>query len=979
MLRERELRRSRSSGLIYSESSEDVGSDVDLGQRDGKRYRLMIVANRLPVSATRAADGVWSLRDSVSGLVAGLRGAEKNYDVTWIGWPGVHVETDSDKVALTEALVSQRYHPVFLDESLVELYYNGYCNSVLWQLFHYVSLPLETRLDGTQTMKHQWNAYMQANVKFAEEVLKLYREGDIVWCHDYHLMLLPSLLKDRVPGMKVGWFLHTPFPSSEIYRTLPQREAVLRGVLSADLVGFHTYDYARHFVSACTRIMGLEGTPEGVEDRGSATRVAAFPIGIDPDHFTNALRDPEVRKQIDTLKARFAGKKVMLGVDRLDMIKGIPQKLLAFEKFLLERPQWRDQVLLVQIAVPTRKDVPEYQKLRSLVHEIVGRINGRFGTIGSVPIHHLDREMGLQELCALYAVTDVALITSLRDGMNLVSYEFVACQSEKTGVLVLSEFAGAAQSLGAGAILVNPWNIGEMALAIEEALSMPEKEKQERHQQNFKHITAHTSSLWADNFISELNDTHVEAELRRLKIPPMLSISAVCHAFAKAEFRLLVFGFNATLTQRIEKSGPVAKRQCDHAREVKKVSPEVKAFLRRLAENSKTMIVIFSGSERSRLEEVFGDLPIWLSAENGVFIRAPCGHPSADDADAMAAIKQVIASNSSMALEVDSTASDTGSCDASGFGANTAADKSHIEASGEEKASAPAEEQALTGWCTTVENAYNMDWLESVQLVFDYFCERTPRSFVEARETSLVWNYRYADAEFGRLQARDMLQHLWTGPISNAAVDIVQGAKSVEVRPVGVSKGAAIERIMSSMEVERKVSNSRKAFVLCVGHFLGRDEDLFTYFESKCDGKRNGGTQGALRSDELSRRSYSSYDIRQDIIVEGEVAHAMSEPRESTEDLTSAFDLNRSTSSQKDDVQSGDEDANDAASFFCSSNSLFTCTVGRKRSQARFYLDDSDAVHYMLKQLVAVVQLEEERQQSGVQSRSESNLTSLRM
>ncbi|KAF3942883.1 hypothetical protein CMV_030504, partial [Castanea mollissima] len=203
---------------------------------------------------------------------------------------------------------------------------------------------------------------------------------------------------------------------------------------------FHTYDYARHFVSACTRILGLEGTPEGVEDQGKLTRVAAFPIGIDSERFIRAIDLPPVQEHMKELKQRFAGRKVMLGVDRLDMIKGIPQKILAFEKFLEENPQWRDKVVLLQIAVPTRTDVPEYQKLTSQVHEIVGRINGRFGTLTAVPIHHLDRSLDFHALCALYAVTDVALVTSLRDGMNLVSYEFVACQASKKGVLILSEF-----------------------------------------------------------------------------------------------------------------------------------------------------------------------------------------------------------------------------------------------------------------------------------------------------------------------------------------------------------------------------------------------------------------------------------------------------------------------------------------------------------------------------------------------------------
>ncbi|KAE9601211.1 putative alpha,alpha-trehalose-phosphate synthase (UDP-forming) [Lupinus albus] len=400
------------------------------------RQRLLVVANRLPVSAVREGVDSYHLEISVGGLVSALLGV-KEFDTRWIGWPGVNVNDDAGQEALTKALAEMRCVPVFLDEDIVNQYYNGYCNNILWPLFHYLGLPHEDRLATTRSFQSQFDAYKKANQMFADVVNKYYEEGDIVWCHDYHLMFLPKCLKEYNSNMKVGWFLHTPFPSSELHRTLPSRSELLRAVLAADLVGFHTYDYARHFVSACTRILGLEGTPDGVEDQGKLTRVAAFPIGIDSERFIRALELPEVQDRMKEMQERFAGRKVMLGIDRLDMIKGIPQKILAFEQFLEENPHWHDKVVLLQIAVPTRTDCPEYQKLTSQVHEIVGRINGRFGTLTAVPIHHLDRSLDFHALCALYAVT--ALVTSLRDGMNLVSYEFVACQASKKGVLILSE------------------------------------------------------------------------------------------------------------------------------------------------------------------------------------------------------------------------------------------------------------------------------------------------------------------------------------------------------------------------------------------------------------------------------------------------------------------------------------------------------------------------------------------------------------
>jgi len=657
----------------------------------------------------------------------------QSFRTVWVGWPGVHAPPGPDREALASALAAESYAPVHLDPRTVDLHYNGFCNSVLWQLFHYVPLHMESKLAETRTLQVQWAAHQAANRAFADAVLALYRPGDVVWVQDYHLMLLPALLKAAVPDMKVGWFLHTPFPSSEIYRTLPVREEVLRAVLKADLVGFHTYDYARHFVSACTRILGLEGTPEGVEDGGVLTRVAAFSIGIDPERFADALERPDVRSSIAQLLNRYAGRKVMLGVDRLDMIKGIPQKLLAFEKFLEEHPEWRDKVLLVQIAVPSRTDVPEYQRLRSLVHEIVGRINGRYGTLTHVPIHHLDRQLSFPELAALYAITDVALVTSLRDGMNLVSYEFVACQADNAGVLVLSEFAGAAQSLGAGAILVNPWNVTDVAAAIGDALTLSDGERRERHRQNYHHIATHTAQAWADTFITELNDTHVEAALRTQAVPPPLDCGAVVEAARTAGRRLIVLGYNGTLAPGGEEGGragpggaagaapggggataapaPVQPPSADKAARPSTasagpVSPAVISALAALGSDPANTVVVVSGSDRASMDAALGGLPVWCAAENGVYVRPP--PPQAPSSGPAAA---------SLAA-----------------------------------AAAPGD------WvCLGADPPNKQEWMDAVATVFEYFCERTPRSRVARRATSVVWSYAAADAEFGRLQARDLL------------------------------------------------------------------------------------------------------------------------------------------------------------------------------------------------------------------------------
>ncbi|KAK6124157.1 hypothetical protein DH2020_042066 [Rehmannia glutinosa] len=634
LLRERELRKS-SKSFYSNEESKDSNGDVDVfgnindlclsdgervprdedviegnssanhlidgcwGKQDSRvpKQRLLVVANRLPVSAIRKSEDSWALEISVGGLVSALLGINE-FEARWIGWAGVNVPDEIGQRSLTEALAEKRCIPVFLDEEIVHQYYNGYCNNILWPLFHYLGLPQEDRLATTRSFQSQFAAYKEANQMFADVVNEHYRDGDVVWCHDYHLMFLPKCLKEHNNKMKVGWFLHTPFPSSEIHRTLPSRSELLRSVLAADLVG--TLKDLQYYELECQRVhsySGAQGTPDGVEDQGKLTRVAAaFPIGIDSERFVRALELPQVKDHIKELKERFAGRKVMLGVDRLDMIKGIPQKILAFEKFLEENPIWRDKVVLVQIAVPTRTDVPEYQKLSSQVHEIVGRINGRFGSLTA------DRSLDFHALCALYAVTDVALVTSLRDGMNLVSYEFVACQASKKGVLILSEFAGAAQSLGAGAILVNPWNVTEVAASIGYALTMPADEREKRHRHNFTHVTTHTSQEWAETFVSELNDTVVEAQLRTRQIPPLLPKQKAVERYLHSNNRLLILGFNATLT------GPVDNtqgRRIDQFKEMElKLHPDLKEPLKRLCDDPKTTIIILSGSDRNVLDQM---------------------------------------------------------------------------------------------------------------------------------------------------------------------------------------------------------------------------------------------------------------------------------------------------------------------------------------------------------------------------------------
>ncbi|CAK7894109.1 alpha,alpha-trehalose-phosphate synthase [UDP-forming] [[Candida] anglica] len=463
--------------------------------------KVLVVSNRLPVTITRKPNGSYNYSMSSGGLVTALQGLKKSTEFQWLGWPGLELPEDEQDKVNADLLEKFNCTAIFLSDQIADLHYNGFSNSILWPLFHYH--PGEMNFD-----ENAWAAYIEANRQFATKIAEQVEDNDMVWVHDYHLMLLPQMLREEIGNKKknirIGWFLHTPFPSSEIYRILPVRKEILEGVLSCDLIGFHTYDYARHFLSSVSRIVPNVSTlPNGIQYKGRSIVIGAFPIGIDVDKFVEGLTKPSVVDRIQQLKQKFGDTKVIVGVDRLDYIKGVPQKLHAFEIFLDENPEWIGKVVLVQVAVPSRGDVEEYQSLRATVNELVGRINGKFGTVEFVPIHYMHKSIPFDELISLYHVSDVCLVSSTRDGMNLVSFEYIACQQNNNGALILSEFAGAAQSLN-GAIIVNPWNTEELSESIKEALTLPEEKKVVNFKKLFDYISKYTSGFWGESFVKEL-------------------------------------------------------------------------------------------------------------------------------------------------------------------------------------------------------------------------------------------------------------------------------------------------------------------------------------------------------------------------------------------------------------------------------------------------------------------------------------------
>jgi trehalose 6-phosphate synthase/phosphatase len=355
------------------------------------------------------------VQPSVGGLAAALSAVRG--DAAWIGWPGTLVSS-SLQSKVEQRLARDNLHPVFITRDEEEDFYGRVCNDTLWPLFHYFTSQLRITPEA-------WARYVEVNERFADAILAHCEPDARVWVHDFHLLLVPAMLRRRAPRLSIGFFLHIPFPSSEVYRLLPGREQLLRGVLGADYVSFQLGDYARHFRSSCLRILGLDSSPDWLELDGRRVGIGVDPIGIDVDGFRDVLADSETERLLADLERQYEGRKLVLGVERLDYTKGIPQKLHAFERFLEQDPERARTTTMIQVLVPSRLESPEYVAQRNEIELLIARINGRFAQPGVTPVEYLHRNVSKPGLVALYRRADVMMVTALRDGMNLVSQEFV--------------------------------------------------------------------------------------------------------------------------------------------------------------------------------------------------------------------------------------------------------------------------------------------------------------------------------------------------------------------------------------------------------------------------------------------------------------------------------------------------------------------------------------------------------------------------
>ncbi|WP_437589036.1 bifunctional alpha,alpha-trehalose-phosphate synthase (UDP-forming)/trehalose-phosphatase [Sorangium sp. So ce1000] len=687
--------------------------------------RLLIVSNRLPISV-RVERGALCLTRSSGGLATAMRGPHERMNALWIGWPGsVASLSPEQRDDADAALAGIRAVPVHLGAAEQHRFYDGFSNGVLWPLFHYLldKVNLDAELD--------WEAYQRVNERFADVVAAQYAPGDAIWVHDYQLMLLPALLRRRLPGARIGFFLHVPFPSAEVFRILPWREQIVRGLLGADLLGFHTVAYRRNFAASAAHVLALDPGEAMIEHDGRKVALGVHPISIDALEVERLAGHPGVREEAARIRAEAGGRKIVLGIDRLDYTKGIPRRLLAIERFLEREPELRDEIRFIQLAVPTREMAGAYTDFRRLVHEMIGRINGQYGTTCAVPIHYMHRSVPLEQVVALYLAADVMLVTPLRDGMNLVAKEYIAARVDDDGALILSEFAGAAAEL-AEAISVNPYDIGSVAAAVKQAITMPPAEQQVRMAALRRRVVTHDVHVWARSFLDDLDRAAAPEPAAAAALTASREVpESVIERVRRAPERVWILDYDGTLV-------PFAL-----VPDLAAPDEELLALLRALSERDRVHVV--SGRRRADIERWFGALPLHLHAEHGFWSRP----------------------------------------------------------------------KACDDWVPLASDA--AAWKGEIRGILEDFTRRTPGSFVEEKTVTLAWHYRAAEPELAGEHARELRARL-EKRIAADGLELLGGAKVLEVRPRGVHKGRVVPLILDEVP--------ERAAVIAIGDDR-TDEDIF--------------------------------------------------------------------------------------------------------------------------------------------------------
>jgi trehalose 6-phosphate synthase/phosphatase len=693
--------------------------------------RIIIISNRLPVNLDFKNDKI-TFKQSIGGLATGMKPVHENYDSLWFGWPVFHPkEIGEEKTKMAENLLAQHNcAPVYLNENDIDNYYYGFSNRTIWPLFHYF-------MQYTEYKSEFWESYVRVNQQFADTIASQISEDDFVWIHDYHLFLLPDLLRKKLPKLGIGFFLHIPFPSYEVFRMLPWRNELIEGVLGADLIGFHTYDYERHFRSCAHRLLGYDADFNKIRLNTREIKLEVFPMGIDYDYFENLAKEKrnrsvkdksDIQKEMDKYFLMEPERKLILSIDRLDYSKGIPNRLWAFERFLEKYPEHRGKVSLLMLATPTRSNVPQYQQMKREVDELVGRINGEFGMINWTPLWYFYRSMPLEKLIDLYLACDIALITPIRDGMNLVAKEYLAAKPDNKGVLILSEMAGSAKEMSE-ALIINPNNIEEIADSIHKAIKMSTSEQIERNTILKQRLKRYDINKWANDFVQNLE---LQTKHKSLYLPKTLNTAKIdlLQQYKDAQHRIIFLDYDGTLV--------------NFHNDPQKACPDKSLYklLENLSRDNKNTVVIISGRDKKTLGKWFSNRNLQLIAEHGVWVNVK---------DEWKMIEQM-----------------------------------------------------------------NDDWKSTFIPIIQWYVDRTPGSFYEEKNYSLVWHYRKTDPELGNNRAIELKDEV-NSLIANHNLEVMEGNKVIEIKTSGINKGQAALHHMSGKSFD---------FILAIGDDW-TDEFLF--------------------------------------------------------------------------------------------------------------------------------------------------------
>ncbi|WCJ36050.1 trehalose phosphate synthase [Euphorbia peplus] len=756
---------------IFSETDGNGSSNGDADAASGCCKKKIIVANFLPILAEKdSKSSQWSFSFDEDSLLLQLKdGISVDSEVVYVGSLKVDVDTSEQEEVSQKLLEEFNCLPTFLPPDLYNKFYHGFCKHHLWPLLHYM-LPMCSD-HGDRFDKSMWQAYVSANKIFADRVMEVINpEEDFVWVHDYHLMVLPTFLRKHFYRVKLGFFLHSPFPSSEIYRTLPVRDEILKSLLNADLIGFHTFDYARHFLSCCSRMLGLDYESKRghicLEYFGRTVYIKILPVGVHIGRLESSLNHPSSSVKVKEIQKQFEGKQLIVGVDDMDIFKGISLKLLAMEQLLQQKPDLQGKIVMVQIVNPARSSGKDIQEAKRETYLITKRINAVFGFPGYEPVVLIDRYVPFYEKTAYYALADCCIVNAVRDGMNLIPYKYIVCRqgtpkmdeslglvsgSPHSSALVVSEFIGCSPSLS-GAIRVNPWDVEAVANAINLALNMPDVEKQMRHEKHYRYVSSHDVAYWARSFMQDLEracrDHYSKLcwgigfglNFRILSLSPVfrkLSNDHIVSAYKSANRRAIFLDYDGTVVPQNSI--------------VKTPGPEVISVLNSLCSDPKNTVFIVSGRGKDSLSDWFSQCDdLGIAAEHGYFIRW----------------------------------------------------------------------SKMSKWETS-SMAVDFEWKKVAEPVMKLYAETTDGSSIESKESAFVWHHQDADPDFGSCQAKELLDHL-ESVLANDPVVVKRGQHIVEVKPQGVTKGLVAEKILSVMVTDEKPPD----FVMCIGDDRS-DEDMF--------------------------------------------------------------------------------------------------------------------------------------------------------